>query len=110
MAEQDIKIKLLGKSYTLSCPPEEVEDLKQAAELLEQKITQLQGSRINQGNEQIALMAALNLCHDLLIEQRRAERLAKSMDSRMKVLQATVERALNERNNSVDKQRQSQNN
>lgn len=110
MAEQEIKISLLGKSYTLSCPPDEVDDLKHAADLLEQKVTQLQGGRANQSADQVALMAALNLAHDLLIEQRRAERYAKSMDSRMKVLQATVERALNERNNSVDKHPESPNN
>ncbi|MBD1388753.1 cell division protein ZapA [Neiella sp. HB171785] len=110
MSDQEIEVKLLGKTYTLRCPSDELDDLKLAADLLEQKVAQLQGNKASQSTEQVALMAALNLCHELLIEQRRSEQYAKSMDSRMRMLQATVERALNEGNKRVDKAPQDPNN
>lgn len=94
MTSQELEIKLLGRRFTLRCAEGELEDLKLAASLLEHKLEQLQGQGGRKDMEQVALLAALNLSHDLLLEQKRTEAITRSMESRIKTLQATVERAL----------------
>ncbi|MCM2678888.1 cell division protein ZapA [Echinimonas agarilytica] len=102
MTNEEFEIKLLGRKFTMRCAEEETHDLREAAAILEQKLEQLCGERSQHNIEQIALLAALNLSHDLLLEQRRSEAYIKSMDSRIKTLQATVERALNKPRTMVD--------
>ncbi len=94
MTSQELTIKLLGRRFTLRCPEGELEQLQQAADLLEQKLEHLQGEGARREFEQLALLAALNLSHDLLLEQKRTDAIIRSMESRIKTLQATVERAL----------------
>lgn len=94
MKSQELEVKLLGRRFTLRCAEGEIEDLKQAAATLEHKLEQLQGNAPRKELDQLALLAALNLSHDLLLEQRRTEAITRSMESRIKTLQATVERAL----------------
>ena len=94
MASQELEVKLLGRRFTLRCADGELESLKQAAATLEHKLEQLQGNHSAKDLEQQALLVALNLSHDLLLEQNRTEAITRSMESRIKTLQATVERAL----------------
>ncbi len=94
MSSQELNIKLLGRRFTLRCAEGEIDELEQASAMLEHKLEQLQHNAKNKDLEQIALMAALNLSHDLLLEQKRTEAITRSMESRIKTLQATVERAL----------------
>lgn len=66
MEVEEIKIKVLGKSYVVGAPIHEKANLLKAVELLNQKIQLIQSSASNMDNEKIIIMAALNLTHDLL--------------------------------------------
>ena len=66
MEVEEIKIKVLDKSYIVGAPVQEKESLLKAVELLNQKIQLIQSSASNMDNEKITIMAALNLTHDLL--------------------------------------------
>lgn len=63
---EPLTIKILDKDYRVGCPEEEKDNLRASAELLVEKLneTKQQGSVI--GAERIAIMTALNMCHDLL--------------------------------------------
>ena len=63
---EPLTIKILDKDYRIGCPEEEKDNLRASADLLVEKLneTKQQGSVI--GAERIAIMTALNMCHDLL--------------------------------------------
>jgi len=68
-----LTIKIMDKEYRVACPPEEKDNLLASAELLNSKLKEIkqQGSVI--GTERIAIMAALNLSHDILRQQSLSE-------------------------------------
>lgn len=65
-----IKVQILGKEYPISCPPEEQHDLLMAARYLDEKMRQIRGTGRVIGSERIAVMAALNIAHELLATWR----------------------------------------
>ena len=66
MTSISLKIRILDKEYQVNCAPEEREALEYSAKLLNEKMEDIRrGSHII-GLERIAVMAALNLAHDLI--------------------------------------------
>jgi len=66
-----IKVQILGKEYPISCPEEEQHDLLLAARYLDEKMRQIRNTGRVIGSERIAVMAALNIAHELLEASRR---------------------------------------
>ncbi len=66
---EPLTIKIMDKEYRIACPEEEKENLKASADLLNDKLNEIkqQGSVI--GTERIAIMAALNMSHEILHNQ-----------------------------------------
>ena len=89
MAAISLKIQILDKEYQVNCQPEGREALEYSAQLLNEKMDEIrQGSHII-GLERIAVMAALNLAHDLIRSQTssqqdaQASNILQSMDSKL---------------------------
>ncbi|MGB1868703.1 MAG: cell division protein ZapA [Porticoccaceae bacterium] len=89
MAAISLKIQILDKEYQVNCQPEEREALEYSAQLLNEKMDEIrQGSHII-GLERIAVMAALNLAHDLIRSQASGQRdaqasnILQSMDAKL---------------------------
>jgi cell division protein ZapA len=61
-----VDISILGRDYSLSCPPEEKEALAAAAQHISQLAGRIQGSGKVSGNERIAVMAAIQVAIELL--------------------------------------------
>ncbi len=63
---EPLTITIMGKEYRVACPEEEKENLLASANLLNDKLSEIkqQGSVI--GTERIAIMAALNMSHEIL--------------------------------------------
>lgn len=66
---EPLTITIMDKEYRVACPAEERENLKASADLLNDKLKEIkqQGSVI--GTERIAIMAALNMSHEILHSQ-----------------------------------------
>ncbi|SHI22850.1 cell division protein ZapA [Ferrimonas marina] len=96
MSQQTTDIFVLGKSFTVTCPPEQVAQLNRVAEELNQRLEQLR-QRTGLGSlEQLAVMAALNLINESMqSEQNQAEQ-ERQMQQRINLLQNTIEQALSE--------------
>lgn len=74
MANISLKIRILDKEYQVNCAPEEREALEYSAEILNEKMEEIRkGSHII-GLERIAVMAALNLAHDLIRTENAAQK------------------------------------
>jgi len=61
-----VDISILGRDYSLSCPPEEKQALAAAAQHISQLAGRIQGSGKVSGNERIAVMAAIQVAIELL--------------------------------------------
>ncbi|UTH76182.1 cell division protein ZapA [Chromobacterium sp. IIBBL 290-4] len=61
-----VDIELLGRHFTIGTPQGEQETLREAVRLLEGKIATIQQNGKVMDADKIAIMAALNIAHDLL--------------------------------------------
>ncbi|HZP85493.1 MAG TPA: cell division protein ZapA [Burkholderiales bacterium] len=59
-------MNILDRSYRIACKPEEEAGLLQAVDYLDGKMRELRDSGKALGNERIAVLAALNITHELL--------------------------------------------
>lgn len=66
-----IKVQILGKEYPVSCPVDEQHELLIAARYLDDKMRQIRDNGRIIGTERIAVMAALNIAHELLQAKQR---------------------------------------
>ena len=89
MSNISLKICILDKEYQVNCAPEERQALEYSAQLLNEKMEEIRrGSHII-GLERIAVMAALNLTHDLIRtedsvkQNNQASGLLSSMDLKL---------------------------
>jgi cell division protein ZapA len=65
---RSIEIHILGRAYKVACSREEESALVAAAEYLDEKMREIRDKSKVIGAERIAIMAGLNLAHDLLTQ------------------------------------------
>jgi len=61
-----LEVTLLGRSYRVACEESEREALLQAVAYLDGKMNEIKSAGKVAGSERIAVMAALNIAHELL--------------------------------------------
>lgn len=74
-----IKVQILGKEYPIACPPEEQHDLLLAARYLDEKMRLIRDTGRIIGTERIAVMASLNLAHELLQVKQQNKQLVQEL-------------------------------
>ncbi len=60
-----VSIKILGKDYRVACSTDEQETLMNSAQELDEQMKEIRDSSAVNGTDKIAVMAALNLTHEL---------------------------------------------
>jgi cell division protein ZapA len=91
MAEpKTVEVNLLGRSYRVACDDHEREALMQAVAYLDTKMNEIRKAGKVMGAERIAVMAALNVAHELLsvrigagIDVGQAKRRISAIESRL---------------------------
>ncbi|WP_205341968.1 cell division protein ZapA [Denitrificimonas caeni] len=76
---QTVTVRILDKDYHISCPASESTNLERAAEYLDKKMRDIRRSGKVIGAERIAVMAALNITHEL--HSRKHDELFSSQDT-----------------------------
>jgi cell division protein ZapA len=66
---EPLTIKIMEKEYRIACPEEEKDNLKASAALLNEKLNEIKQKGSVIGTERIAIMAALNMSHEVLHSQ-----------------------------------------
>ncbi|CAM3898133.1 Cell division protein ZapA OS=Castellaniella defragrans (strain DSM / CCUG 39792 / 65Phen) OX=1437824 GN=BN940_16886 PE=4 SV=1 [Castellaniella denitrificans] len=61
-----VDIAILGRDYSLACPPEEKDALLAAVRLVDQRMLAIKGVGKIASNERIAVMAAIQIANELL--------------------------------------------
>jgi cell division protein ZapA len=94
-----IEVTLLGRSYRVACGDEERAALLQAVAYLEGKMNEIKQSGKVAGTERVAVMAALNVAHELLsmrlgegFDMGEAKRRIASMEARLEAALAKQEK------------------
>ncbi|CAK17938.1 cell division protein ZapA [Pseudomonas entomophila] len=72
-SSNSVTVQILDKEYSIICPPEERNNLVGAARYLDGKMREIRSSGKVIGADRIAVMAALNITHELLHRQERPE-------------------------------------
>ena len=70
-----VTITILNKDYKIACAPEEQDGLVQSARQLDSQMRKIRDTGKVNGSERIAVMAALNLAHELHIAEARNQQL-----------------------------------
>ena len=89
-----VNIRILERDYQFSTPPEEEDRLREASQLLNQRMKEIRNSGRVVGTERIAVMAALNMANDLLHAKARDDVLEGDVSNRLKMISERVENAL----------------
>ena len=93
---ESVEINVLGRAYRVSCQPGQYQLLKQAAQKLDDALGELRIRARGSSNEQLAIMVALNLSHELLLEKNRIQQYSESMEQRIRQLNDVIQEALKE--------------
>ena len=66
-----VKVSIMGREFAVACPDDQRDALSKAAMHLDRKMREIQKSGKVIGMEKCAIMAALNITHELLSYQAR---------------------------------------
>ena len=94
-ASEGVKVTILDREYLVACSEEEKDDLIAAARYLDAKMRAVQGRGRMIGSERCAVMAALNISHELLT-LRAGPAQEEAIEGRLASIQEKVEAALEE--------------
>ena len=95
-----LSIRILEKEYHITCPIEERSDLLDSAEFLNAKMREIRDTGKVVGSERIAVMAALNITHELLGLKSGAPATSgfdsTAVQRRISAMQTAIDRAMAE--------------
>lgn len=94
-----LNIKIMDKDYRVACPADQQASLRESAEFLNNRLNEIKTRGSIIGTERIAIMAALNLAHELLGSQEsidqftdtdmRVQNLNKKIDIMLRDIQVS---------------------
>jgi cell division protein ZapA len=97
-AAKPMRVHILDKEYLVACPEDEREALFASAELLTSKMKEIRDSGKIVGADRIAVMAALNMAHELLDHKSSKDDYQHLISKRIRALQDKIDIALNQGN------------
>ncbi len=95
MSEQiPCTVTIMDKEYRVSCGAEEKDDLLASAQYLDSKMKSLKDSIGIVGTDRLAVIAALNIAHEMLQSQGTANHLNSEIKNRLAALGKKIEDSL----------------
>ncbi|WP_020561624.1 cell division protein ZapA [Methylosarcina fibrata] len=89
-----ITLTIMGKDYKIACAPEERDDLLRSAQQLDAQMRQIRDSGKVNGADRIAVMAALNLAHELQVTKNQNELLTRLLNESLANMSQKIENVL----------------
>ncbi|MCX7100536.1 MAG: cell division protein ZapA [Methylobacter sp.] len=89
-----VSLTIMGKEYKIACAPDEQSDLLQSAQNLDVQMRQMRDSGKVAGADKIAVMAALNLAHELQLMKTQNEMLNKTLSECLTKMSHKIENIL----------------
>ena len=96
MSDSDniIAVTILDRAYKIKCPPEQAQDLQDAARHVDDQMRKLRSAGNISNADRIAVVTALNICHDLMQLRKQKNQYIDLMSERIKQLHGKIELAL----------------
>jgi cell division protein ZapA len=90
-----LDVTIMGRTYKVACSDEERNALLSAVAYLDRKMTEIKSAGRVASAERIAVMAALNIAHELLSSRNHASGFdMEGLRRRMAAMEATLDQAL----------------
>ena len=89
-----VTVKLLDRECLVGCKPDEREGLLSAVEHLNQKMREIRHASRSPGYDRIAVLAALDLTHELLMLRRSQQAISSNAGEQLALLRRKLEDAL----------------
>lgn len=93
-----VNIKILNKNYQLKCKYDEVERLQQAGAHLDMKMQQIQQAGNAVGFERTAMMAALDVCYELMTIRDEQNDFDSQVNERLHALSDRISNLIDDNN------------
>lgn len=101
-SDQAIDIKILDRTYTIKCPADEAAQLQESAHYLDQQMRAMcQSGGHSSNTERLAIVAALNICHELMLYKRQKSQTIDVMNDQIKSLQQRIQKFLKTKDNII---------
>ncbi len=95
-----LDVSILGRDYRVACKESEREELLQAVAFLDRRMREIRDAGKVVGSERIAVMAALNMAHELLGARVGAQSTSgfdsSGVQRRISAMQTAIDRAMAE--------------
>jgi len=91
---QAVSLIIMGKEYKIACDPEEQDDLVHSAHQLNVQMCKMRDSGKITGPDRIAVMAALNLAHELQLMKNQNAILNQNLSECLAKLSLKIENVL----------------
>lgn len=91
---KSVTVHILDKEYCIACPADERSNLEEAARYLDGKMRDIRAGGKVIGADRIAVMAALNISHDLLHKKQQLDESAEQTRETVRDLLERVDDAL----------------
>lgn len=92
--ESVLTVEILDRSYKIKCLPNDALDLQEAARYLDREMRKISQVSYATPHERIAIVAALNICNDLLRIKKEKDQCVSGMSQRIASLQRRIEEKL----------------
>lgn len=89
-----VQVRILDKEYQVNCPPSDQEALMKSARYLDENMRKIKGRGNIHGAEKIAVMAALNITHDMLRKNKLINETRQITSKQVKTLEDKIDDAL----------------
>lgn len=86
-----IDISILGQQYKIACPEGEELTLQDSVDQFNEKIRNIKSSARTLRNEQVIVLAALNLCHELNVEKTKHQEQTEKLDQRIQKMNDSID-------------------
>jgi len=88
-----LQVNVMGREFRVACPENEQKELLEAVDYLNKKMDEIRDNGKVVGVERIAIMAALNIAHELLTTKVGGFDMA-ALKRRMRSMETTLDQAL----------------
>jgi len=89
-----IEVTVLDRTLKIACKEDEKADLLNAVEYLDAKMREIKANSKVLSVERVAIMAALNIAHELLSAQRASGFDSEAFERRMKTMAEAIDEAM----------------
>ena len=94
MSEAPVSVSILDREFLIGCTPEEKPGLVAAASYLDTKMREIRNNARAAGVERIAVMAALNIAHELIQLRQHSESDNGTLAQHLQMLRAKLDGVL----------------